>query len=137
MSDFSLTHEQERDVLNFDPWGERDAAHAALREMRDFSAAVFRVFAERVEATLEDIVAEAKLAGVADGFGVRAAAALAASAPQRETATWRCIFCGEPSETGGGYEAGEVGPFCESCYLHIEEHFGQAPAPAQETERGR
>lgn len=31
MSDFALTAEQERDVLNFDPWGERDATYRVIR----------------------------------------------------------------------------------------------------------
>ncbi len=105
---------------------QRDAAHAALR------AAGFDI---NKSAPLQHFGPCRHWTGGACNCPLaKIDAALAASAPQKESATWRCIFCGEPSETGGGYEAGEVGPFCESCYLHLEEHFA---APAQETERGR
>ncbi len=107
---------------------QRAAALAALKRHGQHD-----VPCAQVEWTYEDLHTRGPKPACTCGFN----AALAASAPQKDSATWRCIFCGEPSETGGGYEAGEVGPFCESCYLHIEEHFGQAPAPAQETERGR
>lgn len=30
--DFTLTPEEERDVVNFDPWGDRDATYQVLRE---------------------------------------------------------------------------------------------------------
>jgi DNA repair exonuclease SbcCD ATPase subunit len=58
------------------------AAREALREMRDFSAAVLRVFAEHNEATFDTIIAEAHAAGVKDGFGKRADAALQSVPPQ-------------------------------------------------------
>ena len=57
---------------------------AALKEMRDFSAAVFRVLANpdvTHKAVLDAIIEEARAAGVTDGFGQRAESALSPESP--------------------------------------------------------
>jgi len=61
----------------------RAQLRAALEEMRAACAAAMRVLDKHDLA--EEFVFEAKFAGVTDGFGVRAAAALAASASEGST----------------------------------------------------